>query len=586
VNIFKSFRIWLILYALLYGIAMLSLDGIRPYEQSPYHRYQAEALLHGKLCLADSMNALEPGLVWHDGRVQHVWGLGIGLWLLPFEAIWHLFSNQPFPDRIALGLAFALLAFYSATTGSRLIRQGQQIAGLAVIWMVGLCPALWTLARAGQLVFEETVLYSIILSLAILVALIRVTVFNSRTDYLFCCILGSFAVWIRPTHAVYGFGAILIASAVVWWHRRKLTEPLVGIFLWVASLAILAWTNTVRFGSSTEFGHHLTVTTGNMIYFTRFGNPCREASLFQAGKELFGVLFLANPQGSFAFSENIFPGQSAFTRWRKLDLSAFDLSYTVLILVGVMAAIFWLTRQHKQNSLWQEPRNALILGLLFWSGFSTVALGGFYLYYPTIASRYLLDFAPAFVGFGLLVWILTPLRWVKFVAPMLAMWIVYEITSAKVPVIERESQAPQRLTLTRTHGLPLNDFNGLYTTDNPPDKTRIFGNGYGWDANSSIAADVVSLAVDEPKFIELHLSARRRSNGVVAGNDVYQAQIDGLPLQLRETISEPDGWKIIFDVPQSIRERHGIEMLFLCFSEGYGALDRNSERFLYSVRWR
>jgi hypothetical protein len=565
---------------------MLSLDGIYPYEESPYHRYQADALLHGHFWLADSMHALQPGLVWHDGKVQHVWGLGIGLWLLPFEAIYHIFSNQPFPDRMALGLAFGLLAFYSAATGTRLIRQGQRRTGLAMVWVIGMCPALWTLARADQLVFEETVLYSVILSLAILVSLIRVTIFNSRTDYLFCCFMASFAIWVRPTHAVYGVGAILTASVWIGWNRHKLVMPLFGICSWAVSFAILAWTNTMRFGSPNEFGHHLTVTTGNMIYFTRFGNPCREATFFQAAKELFGLLFLADPQGAFAFSEDMFLGQSPVARWRRLDLSAFDLSYAVLIFVTVVAALFWLNRQRKEIAFWRKPKNALIFGLLAWSGFSTMALGWFYLYYPTIASRYLLDFAPAFVGFSLLAWILLPGRHVKIAAPVLVLWMFYEVISAKVPIGDHHKQPPTGLVLPHSGGASVNEFHGLYTADNSPNRTDLVFNGDGWDANSGLASDVVSLAVDQPEFIELHLSGRRSSNGVAARNDTYQAQIDGVPLPQHEAVPEPEGLKIVFDIPQHIRARHTAEILFLCFSKGYDEADRNSERFLYSVRWR
>jgi hypothetical protein len=578
--------VWLMLYSLVYGTIMLSLDGIRPYEQSPYHRYQAEELLHGKLRLADSIDALQPGLVWHDGEVQHVWGLGVGLWLLPFAAAWRLVDHQPFPDRIALGLAFAILAFYSAATGLKLIRQGQRTLGLAVFWMVALCPALWTLARADQLVFEETVLYSVILSLAILISLIRATTFTSRADYLVCCALGSFAIWVRPTHAVYGIGAILIASLVAWRRRHKITELIFGPSLWLASLALLAWTNAARFGSATEFGHHLTVSTGNMIYFTRFGNPSRDASLFQAAKELFGLLFLANPQGAFAFSENLFIGQSPVIRWRRLDLSAFDLSYAILMIITIAMALLWLKRQRRQMAFWQQPQTALISGLLMWSGFSTLLLGCFYLYYPAVASRYLLDFAPAFTGFALVVLILLPSRWLKFAGPLLAVWLVYEIISAKVPFTAPRDRSPIRLTLPHAHGMALRDFNGIYTTDNFPSKTGIAGNGYGWDADGGIAANVMSLAVDRPEFIELHLSARRSSNGVSARADSYRAQIDGRTLPLREVVAENDGLKVTFMVPQNIRKRQQDEMLFLCFSDRYDAADRNSERFLYSVRWR
>jgi len=578
----------LVVYALAYGAIMLSLGGFHAYETSPYHRYQAEALLHGHLYLADSIYALQPGLAWHDGHVQHVWGLGIGLWLLPFEAFWRLFGNQPFPDRIALGLAFALLAFFSGATSLKLVRQGQFKTGLGLIWLVALCPALWTLARNSQLVFEETVLYSVILSLGILVSLVRVAAFDSKRDYFLCCALGAFAVWVRPTDAVYGLAAVLLASWIVWLRQRCLKQTIAGVFLWFASLALLAWTNYARFGSPTEFGHHLTVSSGTMMYLTRFGNPCREATFAQAAKELFGLLFLVEPRGANAFSDNLFPGQSPFARWHRLDMTTFDLSYAFLGVIAVVAAIFWLMwrRRKKETVFWQQPKIILVFSLLLWSGVSTVGLGGFYLHYPAIASRYLLDFAPAVTGLVMLIWILLPAKAAKLLCPLLAGWLVYQIALAKVPVEDQHQQQPIQLSLPQAQGTPLNEFNGIYTPENHPSKTRIAGNGYGWEPDTGFAADVVSLAVDKPQFVELHVSKRRALYGGTGGDDIYQAQIDGVSLPLRDIARNGDGLKVTFDIPEAIRLRKGDEILFLCFSGIFGVEDRDSERFLFSVRWR
>lgn len=579
----------LILYALAYGLVMLSLDGIRLYEQSPYHRYQAEALLHGHFYLADSIEAIQPGLAWHDGHVQHVWGLGVGLWLLPFDALWHLFSGQPLPDRIVLGITFALLAFYSGITGLKLIRQGQRTVGLGVMWFVALCPALWTLSRASQLVFEETVLYSTLFSLGVLVSIVRVASFGSRSDYFLCCILSAFEVWVRPTHAVYGLSAVLIGSFIVWTRRQNVKDIAFGCAGWLVSLALLAWTNYARFGSPTEFGHHLTISSGNMMYLTRFGNPFREASTIEAAKELFSLLFLANPRGGGTFADDLIPGQSPFTRWRRLDLTAFDFSYAVICLAAIIGSVIWLIRQRKQGaSLWKQPQDALVFVLLVWSGISAGGLSWFYLYYPAIASRYLFDFAPALTGFVMLAWVfVSVVRWKKFFWPLLAAWLVFEVISAKVPVENPYIPNSRMLfALPHTREVPLENFNGIYAPTRHPVETKIAGNGYGWEPETGFAADVLSLAIDNPEFVELRVSQRRASNGEPAKTDVYRAQIDGISLPLTEVIPEEQNLKITFKVPSNVQAKHQIEMLFLCFSDGYDAKDRNSERFLYSVRWR
>ena len=406
-----------------------------------------------------------------------------------------------------------------------------------------------------------------------------------QTHFL-CCGLGAFAIWVRPTHAAYGLSAILMASLVLGMRRRSISEIASGTALWLASFTLLAWTNCVRFGSPLEFGHRLTVSSGTMMYLIRFGNPYHEAPLFQAAKELFGLLFLANPRGEYAFADNQFPGQSPFTRWRKLDFTTFDSTYAVVCLIVIVVAGFWLIRRRKQIALWRKPQGPVILCLLSWSGLSTIMMGVFYLHYPIIASRYLLDFAPAFAGFVMLACVLLRDNWARFLFPLVAVWLVCEIALAKVPAAEQYPNQPIRLMLPCVPGAVVENFDGIYTPDNPPNATGIPGNGYGWDPESGIAANIVSLAVDRPQFVELHVSQRRASNGESMGNDVYRAQIDGVSLQQQEVVPAADGLTVRFDLPKSIRSQQQEEVLFLGFSSGFSEADRDSERFLYSVRWR
>jgi hypothetical protein len=583
----------LILFAATYGVVMLDLDG-RPitdsYSPTPYHRYQAMALLHGHLALGDSIGGIQPGLAWHDGHVQQVWGLGIALWLLPFEALWRLFGGSACPERIALACAFFLLGMYTGATGLRLIRESSYSLGLATLWLVLLCPALWTLARASQIVFEETVLYAVIVSLAILVSIIRVAFFQSRMDYLWSCALAAFAAWVRPTHAIYGLCALGICSGIIWRCRGSWKELLAGWGIWISSTCLLACTNWVRFGSASEFGHHLTISTENMVYLTRFGNPFQHASAFQAAKELFGLLFLAVPRGLYTFASGLFPGQSPLVRWRRLDLTAFDPAYALLTLSGLGLGITRLVRQRAclGTGYLREPQNLLCAALLFWSGVSFSGMFCFYLYYPAIASRYLFDFAPALTGFVMLVWACLPARGWQICGCMVAVWQFYEIVSAQVPA-KPVTLAPGALvetSLRNIQGASLPEFNGRYDLKHHPALTDLCDNGQGWDPESGIAADLVSLAVDKPRFVELLVSARREVNGERAREDTYQAQMDGIQLPLRSVRKTDDRFKVVFDVPKSIQDRHDNEILFVCFSSDYDDDDRESERFLYSARWR
>jgi len=584
---------WLVLFSLAYGLIMLSLDEggcFQFYSSSPYHRYQADALLHGHCYLASSIDALQPGLAWHDGRVQQVWGLGIGCWLAPFQALWQLFGGTVFPDRIALGIAFALLALYAGNTGLRLARMGRRAAGLGLIWLVLLFPALCTLSRVSHLVFEETVLYAVLVSLGTLIALVRVVLFGSRADYVVCCLLGAFAVWVRPTHGVYGLPAVIVSSFIAWKRRRSVKTIVAGICAVLGSLFLLAWSNYMRFGSPAEFGHRLTVSSESMMYLTRFGNPYRETPTVAAAAEMFGALFLdSKPRDAWAFSEGLFPGQARTVRWRRLYLTAFDSSYAVLCVGALVGTPLWLLRKRilETGSLLEDHWRLLAAALWLWSSISLAGLSVFYLYYPALASRYLLDFAPALVGFATLAWAFLSGRSPRVSLVILAAWLVFGIAMAKTPAADPHAFArPATLELPQAHGTDISDFNGIYTMSRHPRETGIFGNGYGWDAESGIADDVICLALDNPQFVELNLSERRGMNGEKPRSDTYRAQIDGQPLSLRKVTKEDEGIRVEFDVPEPIRARHQDELLFLCFSGGYDAEDRDSERFLYTVRWR
>jgi len=581
----------MVLGAVLYGVLMVALSGAtwsRLYSASPYHRLQADALLARRLCIGDSLSQMHSGLAWHNGRVQQVWGLGVGLWLAPFEALSRVAGRTSFPDRLALGIAFALLAFYVGTTTRTLFNTGKPTFAVGLAWLVLMCPALWTLTRASQLVFEETVLYGILLSLAILVALLRVVCLDSRRDFWLCCLLAALSGFVRPTHAIYGvIGALICAGILIRRHRNFMPRALAGLAVVLAGFVLLATTNTLRFGSPTEFGHRLTLTNPGMIYLTRFANPFREATWSRATRELLSLLFFSPERNGGAFDEHLFAGQAPATRWRKLDLTSFDWTYAVFGAVGAVGAMGWLRRNRRSKR--QEsaclPTGAMLAGILIWSGVSLGALGLFYLRFPVIGARYLLDFAPALTGLLILFWFLISSRPHFFSLAALASWLFLEIASARVPAeLPGLREGPQPSSTTPASSL--SQFEGSYSETHVPSQSGLAFNGHGWEPETGFADDVVVLAVDRPEFVELHLTGRRAMNGQSTRADRYHAVMDGQSLPLRSVVENADELRVAFDVPEKIRRQGQDQLLFLCFSGAFDPEDRESQRFLHSVRWR
>jgi hypothetical protein len=655
---FKS-RAWpLGFYSVLYALAMLALGGAtftKLYAPSPYHRFQADALLKGHLYIGDSIEQIQHDLAWHDGEVNHVWGLGVGMWLVPFEALWRLCGQKWFPDRIALGVAFGLLAWYSGGTAWRLAdRSKSPVLGIGFVWLILLCPAVWTLNQGGRLIYEETSLYACLVSLGILVATVRVACFGRASDFFICAVLAAMAPIVRPTHGIYGLAGMLVCSAILLSRRgpadsksaiqrsavESQSEPdrdrspgrcspareesvgtetqaflsrsdccaqgtargpqngrhsrrfslVLGNIIFVAGLVFLALTNWLRFGSPLEFGHRLTATPGIIVYMTRIDNPMREAAVGEAAVELFGSLFLSNRlvEQRNAQREPTW-WQAPHERWRDPYMTTYDLSWAVVCLAGFVGGVWWLGKQLRRGRrlrhMLRRPGLNLSFGTAVWAGMTTAGLCLFFLRLPVFSSRYLLDFAPAFVACALLVWLRFS-HWVSLV--VLAGWLGYELLTAQLrpaptALLTRDEV---QMELRPAVGKELGEYSGNYSVTNHPGQTEIAYNGYGWNKEHGEASHIVSLAIDRPEFVEMLVGPRLSNSGDHAVEDTYRAMIDNQFLPLREVREEGENIRVTFDVPERIRRRAGDELLFLCFSKSYEPQERASRRVLHSVRWR
>jgi hypothetical protein len=412
------------------------------------------------------------------------------------------------------------------------------------------------------------------------VALIRLFLFKTQFDYWLLCVLAAAAGLVRPTMAIYGAGGVLVASWAYFEERHSMKSVVAGVGIYLAGASLLAGTNMQRFGSPAEFGHRLTISSDSMVYLTRFDNPFQSASHFSAAKELVGMLFLSPRIGTgSAFEEGLITGQAPQVRWRKFSFSTFDITYLGLALLGAMSLAWMLTDPRAGSLLFDWKLN---LAISVWSTIAVGALGVFYLHFPTMESRYLLDFLPAFVGIVLVAWagLANRLGWCAM--PFLGGWLVYGMLIAQANVVQPIPTGPLP-SYQDGPRIPLEAFQGSYNPDRHPVETGIALNGMGWDKDSSLAGDVVTLAVDDPQSVELHLSERRMLNGQPVGLDFYRAVMAGEQLPLQKTIRNNNELIVTFGIPDNLK--NGSQILFLCFSKEYEAPDRDSERYLYSVRW-
>lgn len=578
---------------------MLIINGTtleRVYSVWSFHRWQAAALLDGNLHIGETINQIAHDNAWYNGQVNHVWGLGVGLWQATFEAIWRLMGNIWFPDRIALGIALAWLALYVVQTGWRLGERWQSpLKGIGFIWLLLCCRSLWTLSYGARLVYEETSLYATIVSLALLCATVRVLVWNRRMDFWVCCALAAYSGVVRPTHAIYGLAAVVVCSGVLLLRSRPWLTLLGGNALFAGGLAFLAVTNWLRFGHPGEFGHNLTVTPSLIVYTTRLDNPMKAVTTWEAGRELVGALFFAGDiVRDFISGETVSPAPwpAPSERWRDFYMSTYDPSWLVLSVVGAMGLagflVYRLKRGRPNLTNITEPDVALAWGLGLWSAVSLGGLTVFYLRHPNFCSRYLLDLAPGMLALVVGLWFRCPERWIKIAAILLAGWLGFQVVSIQIthPPMTLLTRAQLEDELPAAKGRALASYGGQYNKEQPPQETRIAYNGHGWLPETNKAEHIVILAVDRPEFIELELSARLADAEGVVRADRYKAMINAKFLPEPTLIQEGERIRVRFPVNPDVLERHGDELVFLWFGRDYSPAERESQRHLYSVRWR
>ena len=220
------------------------------YSTSLPYRTQTEALLHGDLAVSRSVAALKFDHTWSEHGVHQVWGLGVPLWRLPFEAAAKLIGYDGFPDRLAFGLFALLVSFVvlkvwvglAETPGSAPASKGgrgfpetaspgtpnsrsasgdtssdgwQLVAGFGAGFIILLLfPPFLTLLQVRGAVWEEAVAYEYLFAILLVSLLITFVRRPTIGRVLLVCALAGLGGLIRPTLVFYGFATVVLATLV------------------------------------------------------------------------------------------------------------------------------------------------------------------------------------------------------------------------------------------------------------------------------------------------------------------------------------------------------------------------------------
>ena len=270
---------------------------LRQHGLSPPDRGDAARLLGA----SKDPRALGYDMAWAEGGVQQVWGLGVPSWRLPFDLLAKLFGYHAFPDRLVLAAAIALLIYallrllvVTSTFESARRYVERHPEALAGMLLLVLFPPFLTLCRTNFDVYEEAQAYAYldrdrVVRSDALRSLRRPTF----SRYLLLAAASGLAAFVRPTLFCYGLVSVVLAWGITQWQGWKQARSWAGPGVFCVGVALLLFTNSLRFGSGFEFGHSLNANVFfPMMYATRFENPVLDAPLSPKVAELFSYLFL------------------------------------------------------------------------------------------------------------------------------------------------------------------------------------------------------------------------------------------------------------------------------------------------------
>ena len=417
------------------GFAVVALLACRQvtlhgaYAPNSSYRAQVDALLDGQLALSAAPEALRHDLAWTPRGVQQVWGLGVPLWQLPFEALGRLVGYTPFPDRVALAAWLAVMLVAMLRGLRALAPPGARPRGwiepAGALLVTALLPAFVTMLRCRIGVYEEAAIYAYGAALILLGGLLALQRAPTATRYVLLLAFAGATGLFRPTVWFYGLASAAIATVIfARAQRRAALAPIaLGVALFVAGGGALFASNALRFGRGTEFGHRLNVHSlpGNIVA-TRFSYPFERVGLGVAAEELVGSLFDRPEQRSKRgfYQRALHRGQADAPRWREYYFTTFSWPYVPVIVAGlVLGALAWRRRG--------DPRARLLVA---WAVLGGAPLAVFYLRSPSVSSRYQLDLAPAIAALLVITWRAVAARWPRGgFAVLAALWLAAVATS-------------------------------------------------------------------------------------------------------------------------------------------------------------
>lgn len=540
------------------------------YSPSLPHRWQTEALWRGTFALQPTPHGQMADWAWGNGS-QHVWGLGVALVRFPFEAAAKTLGFTGFPDRITLWLAFVATTLLAA----RVFAGTTPLARVALVLVMVATPAFVTLCRTRLAVYEESVAYAHLWAVAMASLLLVLAERGRDRDLVAACALAGLAPLVRPTlivDAAVTVGLVGIVRAAR--PERRATALALGGAAFVAGLVLVGLVNFRRFGSPFETGQLLNVSyiptdqAAKLFGYPFWSEPFRSA----AAELLSSLMFPARWNAPRWYATAIHPWQSATVRFREFYFTTFTPLHLALLATAWLAvAGAWLAARARRGSAALVGPPVAIAGL--WSCAVFAGQFVFYLWAPSMTSRYAVDFAAPFaVGVSALLLLLVraaPTASQLGIAVVAALANVAAIASAAIapshpagPLFDAAETAAA-LQRPRPEPRPLP---AAYRCGDEPESVGIKFNGSGWATPGSCEVRAATmLFVPRPGCVRVRVAPAAGAPPLAPdGTAPVRAKL-GLS-EMTRMADEPtdDGRALVFCTPPDHRPNPtGIELLYL-----------------------
>lgn len=590
---------WIALW-LAFPLTWLTLSDLtRWYSAEPVLRWQTDAFFHGRTALSPSPYRLRHDLVWDHG-VQQVWGLGVPAFRFPFELAARIFGQRAFPDRIIFLIActlcyWFLIRTFTAPQRNTDFSDAPAWKAVRIPWVLGmliLAPPFVNLLNVGLGVYEEVVAYGYLYSLVLFAGFLRAARRPTSAKLLWLALWAGFGAWVRPTLLFYGVVTVGLACVIAW-RTRMGAAVVMGILLLFLLCGVgLGYANMRRFGGFFEFGHSLNLESGlywNM-YSLKFDYPFRREPFLSAARDELGTLFFNRKLNGLDFyAPDVVWGQSRTLRWHEMYFATFGVVHLILLIAAVtiwMRHILrhWVARVSITGAR-QLPAgvsdahltSAFAFFAVPWAALSFLLLFGFYLWSPSMASRYNIDFLPAvMVGISALVWIAFELDFFKqkwrggACIAITGVWMTSSVFTGQIDPAGYGSrttelaQVQSAITDPSKPSGPLPELR-YYKLGESGVSAGIPFNCEGWDLEDGTVQPAVTLFASDPECVVL--SVFNPDGKAITSYDIapIQAKI-GLEYLARESVQlRSTNATIVFRGPQDPRYQHGLQVCFLSF---------------------